>query len=169
MGRIACMIAAVGALICMPLSAEAYYYENKTLGFSMELPAKPIFRLVNGAPLLMFPTGNSWSIVITEQKYHETLLDKSPEEIRLLENRAMDTSRHRCDLVEVDRRGKYPVMLMAGKHNSNYSYLITAFTGKLMYGFGRVTPTPMTSAEIRTIFESVKSLRLLPNFKGIKK
>lgn len=167
--RVLCLIAVLGALIFMPTSVEAYHFESKELGFSMELPAKPTLRQVNGANLLMFPTGNSWGVVITEQKYHERLLDKSSEEICELENRGVTDWRQRCDAVEIDRSGKYPVMLMAGRHNGNYSYLVTAFTGKLMYGFGRITKAPMTSSELRSLFESVKSLRVLPNFRGIKK
>ena len=167
--RMFCMIAVLGALIFMPMSVEAYHYENKQLGFSMELPAKPTLRQVNGANLLMFPTGNSWGVVITEQKYHERLLSKSTEEIRELENRGITDPRQQCDAVEIDRSGKYPVMLMAGRHNGYYSYLVTAFTGKLMYGFGRITKYPMASTELRSLFESVKSLRVLPNFRGIKK
>ena len=86
-----------------------------------------------------------------------------------MENRGVTDWRQRCDAVEIDRSGKYPVMLMAGRHNGNYSYLVTAFTGKLMYGFGRITKAPMTSSELRSLFESVKSLRVLPSFRGIKK
>lgn len=155
--------------IFAPTCAQAYHYENKDIGISMELPAKPTLQRIAHASLLVFPTGFSWGIVITEQKNHEHLLTKTPDEIRTMENRGLTDPRQMCQRVEIDRSGKYPVMLMIGRHNGNYSYLVTAFTGKLMYGFGRITTAPMNPRELKTLWESVKSLRVLPNFKGITK
>lgn len=163
------MLIVVGAVLFMPMNAEAYHYEDKELGFSMELPMRPTVREVHGAPLLVFPTGQSWGLIITEQKQHEHLLKMSPDEIRDRENEGRTDMRQLCELVDIDRSGKYPVMLMVGRYSSNYSYLITAFTGNMMYGFGRVTAEPMHPAELRALYESVKSLRLLPRFKGIKR
>ncbi|MBO5244658.1 MAG: hypothetical protein J6B02_01015 [Selenomonadales bacterium] len=167
--RIACMLLVVGAALFMPTDASAYHYENKQFGFSMELPMKPTFREVSGAPLMVFPTGQSWGLIITEQKQHEQLLKMSPDEIRDMENESRTDLRQLCELVDIDRSGKYPVMLMVGRYSSNYSYLITAFTGDMMYGFGRVTTAPMHPAELGALLESVKSLRLLPKMKGIKR
>lgn len=167
--HIVCLLIAVAAFVFMPTNAEAYHYENKQFGFSMELPMKPTVREVHGAPLLVFPTGQSWGLIITEQKQHEHLLKMSPEEILNTENERRTDLRQLCEMVDIDRSGKYPVMLMVGMYSSNYSYLITAFTGDTMYGFGRVTTAPIHPAELRTLVESVKSLRLLPKFKGIKR
>lgn len=169
LGRIMAAILLVG-IVCWDVArVEAYHYENKELGISMELPAKPTLKRIEHASLLVFPTGLSWGIVITEQKNHEQLLTKTPEEIRTMENRGLTDPRQMCEWVEIDRSGKYPVMLMVGRHNGNYSYLVTAFTGKIMYGFGRITTRPMDARELKILFESVKSLRVLPNFKGILK
>lgn len=168
LGRIAALALFVG-IIWLPTGVQAYHYENKELGISMELPARPTLKQVAHASLLVFPTGSSWGIVVTEQKNHEHLLTKTPDEIRTMENRGLTDPRQMCEQVVIDRSGKYPVMLMVGRHNGNYSYLVTAFTGKLMYGFGRITRLPMDKRELGVLFESVKSLRVLPNFKGIKK
>lgn len=168
LGRVLAILA-VGMIWLCPTLAEAYHYEDKQLGISMELPAKPTLKKVEHASLLVFPTGLSWGIIITEQKNHEQLLTKTPEEIRTMENRGLTDPRQMCEWVEIDRSGKYPVMLMIGRHNGNYSYLVTAFTGKLMYGFGRITTRPMDARELKTLFESVKSLRVLPNFRGTTK